>query len=198
MTPLSILLREEKQKRLNFNASLSTRRCRHEACINWAAGDRYVSGAIEHHIDLAWDEVGFCWKHIKEIRNRRAAQKSLTYSALVTQSPSRAVKNPTDQRSMAELREHFMSKYTCPIDVRTCAGLAAMIHCAISCKDDRDVFDYLLKPRPNTGRDNLLALSKALSNFRNTSGFLPLQAAVAARLDESLIFELYSCAPTQD
>ena len=199
MTPLSILLRDEKQQRVAFSATLSAKRCRHEACINWAAGDRFagVGATSEHHIDLTVDEIGLCWKHVKAQRMRRSCVRRapLPTSPLLPAAAVRRASATVRHRSQSELREHFLQAYDCPIDTRSASGLAAMLHRAIACRDPADVFSHLLKPRTTSSMDRSPIILQALLNFRDTKGFLPLQAAVAIRLDESIVTEIFRLAP---
>ena len=150
---------------------------------------------FEHHLDLTVDEIGLCWKHVKEQRARRAfTRTSLPPSPLSSAAAARLASAAKKHRSQSELREHFLKTYDCPIDVFSPSGLAAMLHRAIACHDPPDVFAHLLKQRSASSMDRSSVVVQALMNFRSTSGFLPLQAAVANRLEEPLVSELFRSA----
>ena len=158
MTPLSIRLHEEKEKRLSFISRQENKRCRHENCSNWAAGERFV-GTISMHHDLISDELGLCWKHVQEQRTRRKETRKIHPDGKVSplrddgsaltnlmSSSTSSSSSYNDSRKRLTYREkmlHFTQNYSSS-DFSTSAGLGMMLHSAIILKDSEDIFTFFL------------------------------------------------------
>jgi ankyrin repeat protein len=201
VTPLSIRLRDEKEKRLDFVAMQSTLRCRIENCINWSVGDNFV-GTTSMHRDIKVDELGMCWTHVQDQRVRRKEQRRTRHDGKV--SPAREIlsfssslsqsNSSGSKRTYQERMNHFRSNYASS-DFSSTTGLGLMVHSAIHLKDNEDAFTFLLRLKTSAGKSLERSVVSACTTIRNPKGFLPLQSAVDTRLPEARVWQLYRRAP---
>ena len=201
MQPLSIRLRLEKERRLDFISKQENKRCRVDNCINWAAGEITV-GVVAMHNDLIVEELGLCWKHVKEQRARRIEARVVHADG--KPSPPRdsigdkqrklsssmsyfTLSDGSQRRKYKDRMVHFANNYESS-DFNTAHGLGYMLHQAISLKDDDDIFTFLLALKTSAGNDRSRIVTSALIASRSPfNNFLPLQSAVDSRLDEKKV-----------
>jgi hypothetical protein len=211
ISPLSIRLHTEKEKRLHFISKQTSKRCRINNCINWSAGEQNV-GTVSMHRDIKAIERGLCWTHVKEQRQTRAAQRQtrsdgkLINSKIDTQQHRQQKHHHHQQQQQTQQIQHyqkrkyndrhtyFLNNYT-TTDSKSTTGLGLMLHSAIHLKDDEDIFTYLLQLKTPAGASRERIVVSALTKIRNSNGFLALQSAVNTRLNEQRVWQLYRRAP---